>query len=90
MSGLEGLEERVTALEEDRKRSSATHKEFYERLRNLEIASNESKLMLQELKEIKEDVRELKEKPARRWESAVNIVLQALILAALAALQLSR
>ena len=35
-------------------------------------------------------MRELKEKPARRWESAVNIVLQALILAALAALQLSR
>ena len=89
MGSIDSLEERVVALEEDRKRSTATHKEFYDRIRSLEIASNETRVMLEDLKEIKADLKELKEKPAKRWDNALNIILQALILAALAAMNLT-
>lgn len=90
MSDCESIEARVKALEDDSERNRTAHKEYYDRIRELEKVSMLNRQMIDELQEIKTDVKELKEKPARRWENAVNIIMQALILAALAALNLAK
>ena len=88
MSDFESLEPRVRALEEDSERNRETHREFYRRIRDLEQTSGETKIVLNDLKEIKADVKELKEKPGKRWDNAVTSILQWLIVGALAASQL--
>ena len=79
------MEARIHALEEDAERNRDAHKEFYSRIRELEQSAALNRQMIEELKEIKADVKDLKEKPARRWEMVITQVIQWLIVAALAA-----
>ena len=79
------METRIRAIEEDLDRNRDAHKEFYSRIRELEQSAALNRQMIEELKEIKADVKDLKEKPARRWEMVATQVIQWLIVAALAA-----
>ena len=87
-------EDRIKALEEDSQRNQKTHKEFFSRFEalNLEAAGIQKDFqnILLVLNEVKADVKEPKDKPARRWESVVNLVLQWAVLGLLAAAMIFR
>lgn len=85
-------EDRIKALEQDSLRNQQTHKEFFskfEESRTADAVTQERyQQILQTMSEVKEDVKALKEKPAKRWEQVINIVLQWAILGLLAAVTL--
>ena len=72
-------EDRIKALEEDSQRNQKTHKEFFSRFEalNLEAAGIQKDFqnILLVLNEVKADVKELKDKPARRWESIITAII---------------
>ena len=76
-------EDRIKALEEDSQRNQKTHKEFFSRFEalNLEAAGIQKDFqnILLVLNEVKADVKELKDKPARRWESVVASVITGVV-----------
>ena len=82
-------EERIRVLELDGERNQATHKEFFGRLEKLSrqnaVTDERYQQILTGLSEVKSDVRDLKEKPARRWENLVGMVLQWAVLGILSA-----
>lgn len=84
-----GLEARVTALEEDIKRNQTTHREFYEKFEALgrqQAVIDERYSQIQTtLVQIQADLKDLKDKPGKRWENLVSAALQWLVLAMLAA-----
>lgn len=88
MPEYETIENRVKTLEQGAERNAVTHKEFYERLAALDVTlakmGTEYQNIMAMLSEVKNDVKELKEKPAKRWEYVVNIVLQWAVLGVLA------
>lgn len=83
------MRQRVEALEKDIERNQNTHREFYgkfEALGKQQAIIDERYSQIQStLVEIQADLRALKDKPAKRWESLANAVLQWLVLAVLAA-----
>lgn len=87
-------EDRIGALERDRERNGDRHKEFNDRLAELErrSAARDVKYdnIMSMLDELRIDMRELKEKPARRWESLINMVMQWAVMGLLAASMLFR
>lgn len=83
-SSLETLEQRVGQLEDDRDRNRDAHEKIYARLDKLEKVQAVNTKLVEGIDEIKADVKELKEKPAKRWDNAVNSIIQWLIIAALA------
>lgn len=79
---------RIEALEDESERNKAAHKEFYEKL---EKSHTSVALIEQRLEQIKEDTAEikssvqvLKDKPARRWDGAVDKVIWAVCAAVVA------
>lgn len=80
-------EHRIRNLEENLKdfkeRSSRDHKEFYDRIENVEKDMVESqgdrKHITQQLEEINGNVKSLMEKPAKRYDTIVTSVLTAVI-----------
>ena len=85
-------EDRIKALEQDSQRNQQTHKEFFnkfEESRTADAVTQERyQQILATMSEVKEDVKALKEKPAKRWEQVINIVLQWAVLGLLAAVTL--
>ena len=82
-------EDRIKALEVDSERNQKTHKEFFARFEDMKVEAKgiqkDFQNILTVLNEVKTDVKELKDKPGKRWESLVNIVLQWAVLGLLAA-----
>lgn len=81
-------EDRIRQLEVDSEHNQATHKEFFGRFEKLErenaVTDERYQQILCTMGEVKADVRELKEKPAKRWEQLVTTALQWLVLGLLA------
>lgn len=84
-----GLEKRVSDLERDSERNQHTHKEFYGKFEELgrgqAVADERYSAIQATLVSIQADLKELKEKPGKRWESVVQTVLQWVVVAILAA-----
>ena len=84
-----GFEKRVADLEKDSERNQHTHKEFYGKFEELgkgqAVADERYGAIQATLAQIQADLKELKEKPGKRWESIVGAVLQWAVLAILAA-----
>lgn len=80
-------EHRIKNLEEDlrdfKERNSKDHKEFYNRLENVEkdmVSSKSDREHINaKLDEISTDVKSLTEKPAKRYETIVTSILTAII-----------
>lgn len=89
---LETLAVRVTSLEHTAERNSEDHGKIYARVEAVEkgqavVNSNVSNIITV-CNEIKQDVKELKEKPVKRYDSLVNSIIQWLAIAALGAITL--
>lgn len=86
---IETLALRVSALEDKAERNSEEHGKFYARIEQVETDHGAMRTDIANIKdlcnEIKADVKDLKDKPGRRWEGLVNSVVQWLALALLAA-----
>lgn len=87
---LESLAVRVTALEKTANENHESHGAIYARIEavekghaTLDVSLNSIK---QVLDEIKADVKDLKEKPAKRWDMIVSESVKWLVLAALGAM----
>ena len=80
-------EHRIKTLEEDlrefKERNSKDHKEFYNRLEDVEkdmiSSKNDREHINSKLDEISADVKSLTEKPAKRYEMTVTSILTAII-----------
>lgn len=72
-------ESRIASLEEDVKRNSQTHREFYDRFEqqrvDTEVAKSNMNNLLTLMTEIKNDVKELKDKPGKRWDTVIGCVI---------------
>lgn len=83
---LETLAVRVTALEHTAERNSEDHGKIYARVEAVEqgqaVVNNNMNNIITVCNEIKQDVKELKEKPVKRWDSLVLAVLQWAVIAA--------
>lgn len=82
------MEPRISALEEANRQHSATHREMFARLGNLETqtAVQENKLdtILEKLDDLAEKVDALESKPGKRWESLVEKAIWAVCAAVIA------
>lgn len=87
---LESLAVRVTALEHAKDENHESHGAIYARIEAVEKGHTALDVSLNSIKqvldEIKSDVKELKEKPAKRWDMIVSEVLKWVVLAALGAM----
>ncbi|MBC8571051.1 hypothetical protein [Zongyangia hominis] len=87
-------EDRIKALEGDSERNQKTHKEFFSRFEEMKVEAKgiqkDFQNILSVLNEVKSDVKELKDKPGKRWESVVNLLLQWAVLGLLAATMIFR
>lgn len=72
-------ESRIASLEADVMRNSQTHREFYDRFEqqrvDTEVAKSNMSNLLTLMTEIKNDVKELKDKPGKRWDTVVGCVI---------------
>ena len=79
---------RVEALEDKMRNASATHKEFYDRLRALEmggaVQEERYNTIIEKLDGLTETVEEVRQRPARRWDTLVDKALAVLVGAVLA------
>lgn len=86
---LESLAVRVTALENTAKQNHETHGEIYARIEAVEkghaILDTNLANIWKVLNEISADVKEMKARPARRYDKAVDTIVQWLIVGLLAA-----
>lgn len=86
---METLAYRVKVLEDKAERNSEEHGKFYTRIESVEnrhdVMQNDISNIKDLCSEIKADVKDLKERPARRWDGLVNSVVQWFALALLAA-----
>jgi len=76
-------ESRISALEKDGERNSTQHREFYNNFKDIavkqEVSDNTMQNMFSVLSEIKNDVKELKEKPVKKWDNISTYTLTAII-----------
>lgn len=86
---LETLAVRVTALEHTSERNSEDHGKIYARVEAVEkgqaVVNNNMDNIITVCNEIKQDVKELKEKPVKRYDSLINSIAQWGAIAALGA-----
>ena len=86
------LEERVKALELDCKRNQDTHREFYSKFEGLAVQTaltdERYAAIMATLAKLETAIEELKNKPAKRWETVVNSALQWAVVALLGAVVL--
>lgn len=87
---LESLAARVTALEKTANENHESHGKIYTRLESLEnghaILDTNLTNIWSVLKEIQADLKELKERPAKRWDMVVNETVKWVVIAALGAI----
>lgn len=87
---LESLATRVTALENDIKENHESHGAIYARIETVErghaVLDTSLTNIWTVLKEIQSDVKELKEKPGKRWDIIVSETLKWAVVAALGAM----
>lgn len=85
------LEEKV---EEEVAKNTKAHERFYNEFREFDvhkgIQTERQDQILKTLEEIKNDVAELKSKPAKRWEVITNTALQWVVVAILGAVVLMK
>ena len=76
-------EHRIMELENDIKRNQETHKEFFSRFEkvNERVVGYEKSMsyLTSTVSDISKDVKEIKEKPTKRWESLVMCVLTGIV-----------
>lgn len=76
-------ENRIKALEEDSKRNQVTHKEFFNRFEefkvNLALNGKDIQGVMSKLDEISRDVKEIKEKPGKRYETVVVCIITTIV-----------
>ena len=77
------MESRIECLEKEAMRNQDTHKEFFNRIegqeKHMAITEERYNQIRTDTTEIKEQIRTLSEKPAKRWESLVGAVIGALV-----------
>lgn len=87
---LESLAVRVTSLEHSAEKNSVDHGKIYGRIEAVENGHAILDANLQNVKslceEIRSDVKELKEKPAKRWDMVINEAVKWIVIAALGAM----
>lgn len=87
---MEGLATRITVLEQESKENHESHGKIYARLEAVEnghaVLDSSLKSLKSLCEEIRADVKELKEKPAKRWDMIVSETIKWLVLAALGAM----
>lgn len=83
------VELRLKRLEEDSDRNRDSHSRMFAKLEEMEsnhkVTSNELDNIKEMLQEIKTDVKDLKEKPTKRYERLTESVIQWVIIAVLVA-----
>lgn len=76
-------EHRIKMLEEDSQRNQTTHKEFFARFEkvNSRMVGYEKDMsyLTTTLNDISKDVKEIKETPAKRWETLVACALTTVV-----------
>lgn len=86
---LETLGVRVTVLEQAIAKNSEDHGKIYSRMESIEtshaVVINNMENIIAVCNEIKQDVKDIKEKPAKRWEMVVSEVVRWVAIAALGA-----
>lgn len=86
---LESLAARVTALESTAAQNHESHGEIYARIESVEkghaVLDTSLTNIWTVLKEIQSDVKEMKERPTKRYDKVVETVVQWLIVGVLAA-----
>lgn len=77
------FEQRILNLEKDSERNQATHKEFYDRLENLNIndATSDVKYgnILLAIGKLEAQMAELLAKPSKRWDGVVMASITAIV-----------
>ena len=83
------LEQTVVSLKEDSKENQIAHKEMMAKIETISkdnaIANERYQQILTAVNELKADAKELKEKPGKKWDQLMNIVLQWAVLGILTA-----
>lgn len=86
------MEQRITALERDSERNQHTHKEFYDKFEGLTtrqaVLDEKFSQIMSGIGDLQKDMKEIKEKPAKRWDAVVSTVLQWAVLLLLGVLTL--
>ena len=76
-------ESEIQELKKDMERNSTAHREFYDSFKKLEVkqgvADNTISNIFSVMNEIKDDVKELKDKPIKKWDSVTTYAITALI-----------
>lgn len=79
---------RVEALERDSEHNKEAHKEFYNKLEgsstSVALINERMNQIKDDTEEIKETVREMKDKPGKRWDGIVDKVIWAVCAAVIA------
>lgn len=74
---------RISELEKDSQRNQKTHKEFFSRFENMNermVGYEKDMSYLREtMTEISKDVKEIKEKPTKRYETVVACVITCIV-----------
>lgn len=74
---------RIDALESDSERNSSQHREFYSKFSKLEtkmaVSDEKYNTLLQTVNEVKTIVTELKDKPAKRWDSVSMYIITTIV-----------
>ena len=77
------MKERVEALEKKMDRASDTHKEFYNRIRELEkadaVRDEQYATIIEKLDSLTETVTEITDKPGKRWDAVTSNVIFAVV-----------
>ncbi len=83
------LEQCVASLKEESKENQSAHREIYAKIEKISqenaVANERYQQILTSMNELKADVKELKERPGKKWDFLMSIVLQWAVLGILAA-----
>lgn len=86
---MEVLEQRLDRLEREIEENGERHRDFFARFEKMKEAQVRTEVqyanILGALTKMERAIEEIKGRPARRWEAAVNAALQWIVVAVLAA-----
>lgn len=87
---LESIAVRVTNLEKNSSENHEAHGSIYARIEKIEkghaVLDNSLNNIWNVLREIQSDLKDLKERPAKRWDMVVNETVKWVVIAALGAM----
>lgn len=76
-------EHRIAEIEKDIQRNQTTHKEFYDRFEKMNGRmvgyEKDMSYLTSTVADISKDVKEIKEKPVKRWDTIVAAVISAVV-----------